>query len=344
MEYNTKEQVWESEGTIRPDSPPEEEIFDSEDIVKIHVDLDEAKRKFHGRILNADHVNFADPFAKTRNRGYGSGSYVLEIVSSDLISSGETIDQKFNRLYSEIDQLRDQVDEAKEKDTEEYKNSVNKNKIILLSQMIKNVALMKESNDVNKLSVENMENLEEKSKDNNLNGINKDMYIAQLENRITELEKRIGVNTMLNDSSTLLEKLESLKILIESLNINHYGAIEKKWRDMKSAVSSNAEKIFSDPNNEAANIEKINSLHKLTGRWDATCQLLPSVVKRLQSLAALHEEAETFSEKLTSLDDAEKRLSNELKIEKESLMSFQDKFASMISNLMTRLDKIETKT
>uniref|UniRef100_A0A0K0EDM0 Dynactin subunit 2 n=1 Tax=Strongyloides stercoralis TaxID=6248 RepID=A0A0K0EDM0_STRER len=344
MEYNANEQVWESEGTTRPESPLKEETFDSDDIVKVHVDLDEAKKKFHGRILNADYVNFADPFSKARNRGYGSGSYVLEIVGSDLISSGETIDQKFTRLYYEINELRDQVEDAKVKDTEEYKNSINKDKIILLSEMIKSVASMKNSNDGSKSTNDDLSSLEKESKDKNLNETSQEMYISQLENRITELEKKIGVYTLANDSTTLSEKLESLKILIESLNVNHYGAIEKKWRDMKSAVSANAEKIFGDPNNEAANIEKINSLYELTGRWDATCQLLPSVVKRLQSLSALHEEAEVFSEKLASLDDVKKGVLNELKVEKESLELFQNKFSTMISELMKRLDKIETKS
>ncbi|CEF68218.1 Dynactin subunit 2 [Strongyloides ratti] len=344
MEYNANEQVWESEGTTRPESPFKEETFDSDDIVKVHVDLEEAKKRFHGRILNADHVNFADPFSKARNRGYGSGSYVLEVVGSDLISSGETIDQKFTRLYYEIVELRDQVEDAKAKDTEEYKNSINKDKIILLSEMIKNVTLIKKTNDENKLTNGDMVDEEKESNEKSSNGISQEMYIAQLENRITELEKKIGVNTSANDSVTLLEKLESLKVLIESLNVNHYGAIEKKWRDMKAAVSANAEKIFGDPNNEAANIEKINTLHELTGRWDATCQLLPSVVKRLQSLAALHEEAETFSEKLASLDDMKKSVLNELKVEKESLEVFQNKFATMVSDLMKKLDKIEAKS
>lgn len=57
MEYNANEQVWESEGTTRPESPLKEETFDSDDIVKVHVDLEEAKKRFHGRILNADHVS-----------------------------------------------------------------------------------------------------------------------------------------------------------------------------------------------------------------------------------------------------------------------------------------------
>uniref|UniRef100_A0AC35TIS4 Dynactin subunit 2 n=1 Tax=Rhabditophanes sp. KR3021 TaxID=114890 RepID=A0AC35TIS4_9BILA len=339
--YEAKEEVWESEDVSFPEKEVEEETFASEGIEKIHIDIEEARRKFKGRLLDASTVDFSDPFTRARNRGYGGGKYVLEILGSTCDKSTETIDQKFNRLYLEINELTEQIEREKESGSDDYKASVNKNHVDILNDLIQSVAAEKSKCDGDVTEKHSEKELPKKvaSEKRNKNDV---AYISELESRIAQLEKAIGKTDMKNNEVPLVNILKNIQARVDSLNIQHSSIIEKKWTDIASSIN-NSSKISSEVLEDSKNIEKLNKLYELTGKWDSACDNLPTLVKRLRTLCALHEQSASFAGKLSNLELLQSTIQNQLKTDEENNAGFNKQFSAAISDILARLDKLKSK-
>uniref|UniRef100_A0A1I7WC11 Uncharacterized protein n=1 Tax=Heterorhabditis bacteriophora TaxID=37862 RepID=A0A1I7WC11_HETBA len=111
MSLHGKEDIYESEDLPESDQVNDfikEEVNDPEHLELVHIDIDAAKKRFEGRILNCKDVDFSDSIAKKRLKAYGSSAYVLEIVGREY-EQPETPEQKFNRLTFEINELADMI-------------------------------------------------------------------------------------------------------------------------------------------------------------------------------------------------------------------------------------------
>uniref|UniRef100_A0A0N5AGZ7 Dynactin subunit 2 n=1 Tax=Syphacia muris TaxID=451379 RepID=A0A0N5AGZ7_9BILA len=138
-----KEDVYETEDLPEVDQPiAQEETYESEDVEKIHIDVDNALKRFQGRLLNADNVDFSDSIARRRRAGYGSGAYVLEVVGNEC-GEPENIEQKFNRLNYELNDLLEAIqkeDEEKKKETQTAKKvAVDESRYLKLEERLRRI-------------------------------------------------------------------------------------------------------------------------------------------------------------------------------------------------------------
>ncbi|CAJ0570555.1 unnamed protein product, partial [Mesorhabditis spiculigera] len=74
----------------------------------IHIDIETVMKKFQGRLVNAENVDFSDSIAAKGKRSYGSTGHVLEVIGRGT-GEPETPAQKFNRLYLEISELGEEI-------------------------------------------------------------------------------------------------------------------------------------------------------------------------------------------------------------------------------------------
>uniref|UniRef100_A0A914WFC7 Uncharacterized protein n=1 Tax=Plectus sambesii TaxID=2011161 RepID=A0A914WFC7_9BILA len=89
-----------------------DERFESDAIERVQLDVTDAFNKFKGKTLATDDVDFSDSLVKRRRRGYGGGSYVLELIGTES-GQPETPEQKCNRLHHEINELSEQLQAIK---------------------------------------------------------------------------------------------------------------------------------------------------------------------------------------------------------------------------------------
>ncbi|OUC48632.1 cytoplasmic Fragile-X interacting family protein [Trichinella nativa] len=140
--------------------------------------------------------------------------------------------------------------------------------------------------------------------------------ISQLESRIAQFETLLGVDkknmqavlSELNGKS-FKEALDELKLQVEMLDTNHLDTIEARLSAICSKISVIKEK---KPNLDSEQEKKIEELYDMMKKWDSTCDSLPLIVDRLQSLQVLHEQAVQFSQYLTYLDGVQQDISKSL--------------------------------
>ncbi|VDK29155.1 unnamed protein product [Gongylonema pulchrum] len=100
-----KEDVYETEDLPEDDQQLiEDEVHEGEEVQRVHIDVGEAMKRFKGRLVNAENVDFSDSIARKKRRGYGGGAYVLEVVGP-YADENETLEQKLTRLECEVNDL-----------------------------------------------------------------------------------------------------------------------------------------------------------------------------------------------------------------------------------------------
>ncbi|KRZ80810.1 Dynactin subunit 2 [Trichinella papuae] len=137
--------------------------------------------------------------------------------------------------------------------------------------------------------------------------------ISQLESRIAQFEALLGVDkknmqailSELNGKS-FKDALDELKLQVEMLDTNHLDTIEARLSAISSKISVIKEK---KPSLDSEQEKKIEELYDMMKKWDSTCDSLPLIVDRLQSLQVLHEQAVQFSQYLTYLDGVQQDIS-----------------------------------
>ncbi|KRZ92916.1 Dynactin subunit 2 [Trichinella sp. T8] len=280
-----------------------EEVFESEHIDSISISPLAAYEVFKAKTLESDQAELGEYF-----RGYDHKLQVSE----------ESIGEKYNRLRREVDELVKSISSAKESSQSANTAEVLNNEKLTfeeadaLQHMLKKLqveqvigesstSVANEQENRLMLITEAFENLKK------ISPPKKDVKaISQLESRIAQFETLLGVDkknmqavlSELNGKS-FKEALDELKLQVEMLDTNHLDTIEARLSAICSKISVIKEK---KPNLDSEQEKK----------WDSTCDSLPLIVDRLQSLQVLHEQAVQFSQYLTYLDGVQQDISKSL--------------------------------
>ncbi len=81
----------------------------------------------------------------------------------------------------------------------------------------------------------------------------------------------------------------------------------------------------------------------MMSRWDTTCQQLPTIVSRLQSLRALHENASQFSDSLTQLETHQSQATKVLKENNDLMGKLEKNLEKNLSTVQSNFTAIEKR-
>ncbi|KAL1240744.1 Replication factor C subunit [Trichinella spiralis] len=320
-----------------------EEVFESEHIDSISISPLAAYEVFKAKTLESDQAELGEYF-----RGYDHKLQVSEesigekynrlrrevdeLVKS--ISSAKESSQSANTAevlnnekltFEEADALQHmlkklQVEQVIGESSTSIANE-QENRLMLITEAFENLKKMsppkKDGKAVqseeeiarNKITFDFYPNKEQQA-------FNDQARISQLESRIAQFETLLGVDkknmqAVLSElnGKTFKEALDELKLQVEMLDTNHLDTIEARLSAICSKISVIKEK---KPNLDSEQEKKIEELYDMMKKWDSTCDSLPLIVDRLQSLQVLHEQAVQFSQYLTYLDGVQQDISKSL--------------------------------
>jgi len=168
--------------------------------------------------------------------------------------------------------------------------------------------------------------------------------VADLEKRITHLEKLIGITESLNNPAiNLLSIVESLREKVSLLTPSQLSAIERKLTtlsQMMTIIKENTE--TSELVKKANNEKKVDEIFQMMNQWDNSVQQLPSIVKRLITLKELHEASVSFVQMMQQLEIKQEEIKGSLKSNEKILNQVSTSFATnlgIIKNNITGLEK-----
>ncbi|KAK0417391.1 hypothetical protein QR680_012981 [Steinernema hermaphroditum] len=335
-----KEDVFET-----PDCPAEEpverdgESFESEHIESVHVNIDAAMKKFKGRMLNTDHVDFSDNLWNRRRQGYGSGKYVLEIVGKENAErEHETVDQKFSRLYCEVGELAEMV----KMEASAGNSGVQEIDVKALSELLDMVQKEKLHGIIpSESALEKLRSVKEQKKEAAENVVS-NVDFSNLDARLKRIEKFVSGNQPTAErvtSTPLAETVEELRLRIETVNPSVLDGLETKLNTVLSKYQA-AEEKRQERVNEVVE-EKINHLSEMMTKWDGVCMSLPGTVKRLHALTNLHEQARDFSTNLQLLISTKNELLRKLESEEVAVFGLKKEALEMIRSLNSRVSFVQ---
>ncbi|GMS89235.1 hypothetical protein PENTCL1PPCAC_11410, partial [Pristionchus entomophagus] len=325
------EDVYES-----PDLPAEdpnakfakpEKTSPDEEVELIHIDVDSALKKFSGRVLNCENIDFSDSIAKKRRNAYGSSAYVLEIVGKDY-GEAETPEQKFNRLTYEMAELG----ELLKKDESVKTGLLTENSVNQLMDELKAAKIAKTSGTAEVRIIY-------KFFVNHSLSLRCNYKVAALEGRMKRIETLLG---SVGDSSVpLIDTLEDLRFRTDTFNTTFLDGIESRLNTVLNKLDQVETRKKQGENGELET--KVDSIYSLMSKWDSSCTNLGSTVKRLQSLRGLHEQASQFSERLSQLVGIKDELEKAASTTRLAMGELQGQTKEEIGALLKQIGTLEAR-
>uniref|UniRef100_A0A2K6WKI7 Uncharacterized protein n=1 Tax=Onchocerca volvulus TaxID=6282 RepID=A0A2K6WKI7_ONCVO len=337
-----KEDVYETEDLPEDDQQMiGDEIVESEEIERLHIDVDNAMKKFKGRLLSAENVDFSDSISRRRRRGYGSGSYVLEVVGP-YADETETLEQKFTRLKCEINDLMEAV-QAQKMSEKPNASVVNEEELIAMLETLNALQIDKDTIVTSTQNEKKDNKIERKTLSAENNVVSG--RLAILENRTNRLEQMIdGVGadeSMKVCKIPIAEAIEDLRMRVQLLHPAHVDGLHSRITQLLSKLQQVEEKKKEKGDSEFES--KVDKLYEMMNRWDTACTGLSSAVKRMYDLRKLHEQAEQFSKKLSQLTGTRSQLIKTVEREEMMLFDFRQQTHAALEKLGTSMARIEER-
>ncbi|VDN04691.1 unnamed protein product [Thelazia callipaeda] len=343
MSYQ-KEDVYETEDLPEDDQQMIEDDFTESEVERVHIDVDNAMKRFKGRLLSAENVDFSDSVARRKRYGYGGGSYVLEVVGP-YADETETLEQKFTRLKLEVEGLVEamQIKKELEKPNTSF---VAEEDLLAILETLKAMQIRRDNASLYFHNLEKDCNDPESNaavaiKDNVVNG-----RLVALENRISCLEQMVngpGGSEECEKTTKvpIAEAVEDLRMRVQLLHPAHVDGLHSRMTQILSKFQQIDEKKKEKSDSEFE--EKVNKLYEMMNRWDTTCTGLSSAVKRMHDLRMLHEQAEQFGAKLSLLTGIRAQLIKTVEREEMMLFDFRQQTHSAIEKLCTNIENLEER-
>lgn len=336
-----KEDVYETEDLPEDDQHMvKEETHDSEEVERVHIDMEAAMKRFKGRLVNADCVDFSDSIARKRRAGYGGGAYVLEVVGPEF-SEPETIQQRFQRLYYELNELTESLISEKDEPKEALNAGIEAQDVVAMIETLK--------------SMQTAKPLSPSAESTTVSGAvqprgqscpSEGRFLA-LEARLKRIEQFVGGADEVDDLSKhagrvpLAEAIEDLRMRVQLLHPNHVDGVHSRLTQLLAKLQMAEEKQSEKTDSELE--EKVNRLYEVTSKWDDACVGLPAVVQRMHGLQKLHEQAQQFSTKLAQLAGIRTQLLKTIESEEMSLFDFRQQTSEAIAKLSADLQNLEAR-
>ncbi|CAI4226186.1 unnamed protein product [Auanema sp. JU1783] len=326
MASGPKEDVYESEGACEG----EKNVFAREesndpDVELVYLDIDSARKRYVNCNVNSAGVDFSDSIAKKKKKCYGSNSYVLEVTGKEY-EEPETDVQRINRLTCEINELHDKLNADESPEGKQGRAAISK-----LMEELKTVSVLKKSGAPTRSSEVSTKKAEATS------SANSDSKVISLEKRVKRLEALVG--SFDSTKPPLVDALEDLKFRTESLNPTIVEGLETRVNQIMTKVQQIEEKREKSIDSETET--NARELLDLMNKWDVACSALPSNLKKIQALSKLHEQAASFSQRLTLLAGVREQMERSMKADKDMMERLQGEAATKIEKVMSGIKILE---
>jgi len=135
--------------------------------------------------------------------------------------------------------------------------------------------------------------------------------LASLESSIAEIEKQLGIPDPTCPFTDLHTAVGQLQKRVSLLDTTKLDAISTRVKTVIGDIDKMLEKRaeLEDRGKGTDDIDqKVNELYDFCHRWNAASASLPTVVARLRSLQALHQQSSSFTTRLQSLETQQEEL------------------------------------
>ncbi|KER25155.1 hypothetical protein T265_07321 [Opisthorchis viverrini] len=173
--------------------------------------------------------------------------------------------------------------------------------------------------------------------------------VADMDRRIQRLEALIGqadptkLSALTADTAqrSLLETASRLSARTALLHPGHLDMIETRLSSLHTKLQSITEKreTLSDADTQ----NKVAELYELVKKWNDVADSLPMIVERLSELKELHEEASEFSNLLSSIENGQKSVSEQLDAYSKLLTEVQLKVDQNMETLKKDFSSLESR-
>jgi len=171
--------------------------------------------------------------------------------------------------------------------------------------------------------------------------------IAALESSIADIEKQLGVLdpscpfSDLQSAVTLLQKRVSL---LDSKKLDSIRTgVDRVSSDIEKALKKKEELQGGSGDRDLD--RKVSELYEFCHRWSATADSLPTIVARLRSLQAIHQQSASFAARLAALekqqDELQKLLETTNTAVKELGHGLQENMTIVRDNMTSFEDKMK---
>jgi len=170
--------------------------------------------------------------------------------------------------------------------------------------------------------------------------------VAALESSIADIERQLGVlepDSPFSDLQSAVEQLHKRLSLLDAQKLDSIrNGVHKVMGDLEQALAKKAELEGSGADPELDN--KVSRLYDMCHRWGAAASSLPTLVSRLQTLQALHQQSASFASRLGALEKQQDELVGLLDATsiavQELGISMQENMRIMKDNMQSLEEKI----
>ncbi|KAG4302259.1 hypothetical protein PCK1_001531 [Pneumocystis canis] len=372
------EDLWTQSSTLSIDSGTI-----NEDISNDRLNLCMAKNRFLKEQVNADDADFSGRVGQKNGKSYVTKNF------HDYGVIEETVDEKLARLKRELEEVREELNYRKLKDNSienvslnksfadlneldfqvvELQNQAKKSAIVTLAKRLEEFDLLEPLKDEKeKNTTEILDSLNNQSLKYTLNynpsfkEKHTEYDISDLENRLTLLEKSLGINHMHSYmlQTPILPTLSHLnsKIKLLTSSQSYIDSITKKVKDLVTEMEILSEKKSKlDPEvTESASIsqeQKIDALYSSLETIESIFPILPNLLDRLKALRIVHADAATVTtgfkdcterqkiiqEELIELKDTLERVESTMKESKGIIQSNMKEIENMVKELEQKIE------
>lgn len=315
-------EVYETEDDILPEEINEDsEKFESKDIEKIHFDVKGSMRRFGNCYLDAEGADFTRTL-KGIKRSYKS----YEILEADSCAV-EDPDQRFERLKVEIEEFIANFGK--------YKQGSGKEPYITKSMLEKLGETLSATTQIPQQTNEKSTTKELKQPTAELD--------SELHNRLKRIEDYLygqKGSTKL-PACPLLENIQNLQLQVRALNSQF---VEKTSAQITNALAKFSELEEKRTKQFGEGTEKkFDHMSEIAMKLDAACDNIPTTLRRLQSLAKLHEHAQQFSAKLDDLVTLKQHVEKKTENHQMTLFELKKETSKMFNELLGKTKELDAR-
>jgi len=164
--------------------------------------------------------------------------------------------------------------------------------------------------------------------------------VADMEKKIADLEKLVGQEQLDIPNTNLLAVVESLKDKITALSSAE--SLKRKLTSVSEEIDEVIEKSKTLPP-LTMDEQKIASIFEMMNKWDTVALQMPTLVSRLQSLKALHEESSNFSHTVDKIATEQEEIKQLLKNHTDLGNKLEETFRTNLSTIQSNVTVLEKR-
>lgn len=343
---------------------PEE--LESESVAVDEIDTQQSYNKFNPKYVSGNKVDFSDKVKNRDNLGYDIGLSGIDGI--------ETPGEKLQRLKLEVVELQNSISElSKGKEAGDTSAASLLSEVQKLQGQLQSGEIHKKVDEINVLSssynrlsavLKSLQDEAKKStsKDDKTHGSYNIMIrpeavqqkqalkLAQLEQRLANIEKVIGKDSSELDVLTSGTKNKSLHEVVLSLETKMNLLDPEKLPQVDTRLQAvlnklmeiNKEKKKSGAEAQGTN-KKVDEIYETVQKWSSIGEVLPDLVERLEALNNLHTQASQFSSTLKSMETLQNEISSKLTNASTLQNQLQKSFAENSQTVQVNVASLEKR-